>query len=97
MIQYEIFTLEADGLSKNENIDTLFGYPSAVRKTDRYRGTDDEPLIKKYDEDLWAAIVDTKLTDACSGMTPSERGNYYGDQDLKNETYLRDNNWYPPT
>lgn len=91
MTQYEIFTLEADGITKNGNIDTLFGYPNATTKTDQYR-----ILIKKYDENLWAGVVDTTLTDACSAMTPTDRANYYDDSDLKNDQYLIVNNWFPP-
>ena len=91
MTQYEIFTVEADGITKNDSIDSLFGYPNVGTKTDRYR-----ILIKKYDEDLWAGIVNTNLTDACSEMTPAERAVYYDDSDLKNDQYLIDNNWFPP-
>lgn len=88
MVQYEIFTVEADGIAKNSAIDTLFGYPNPATKTDRYR-----ILIKKYDANLWAGIVNTKLTDACSSMTPAERAVYYDDSDLKNDQYLINNGW----
>ena len=91
MVQYEIFTVESDGTTKNAAIDTLFGYPNAETKTDRYR-----VLIKKYNANLWAGIVNTNLTDACSQMSPADRAQYYNDSDLKNDQYLIDNGWFAP-
>ena len=90
MIQYEIFTVEADGIDKNDAINTLFGYPNVATKTDKYRD-----LIKKYNETLWAGVINSALTDICSQMTPTDRANYYDDSDLKNDQYLTDNNWFP--
>ena len=96
MVQYEIFTIEINGIAKNDAIDSLFEYPNPATETDRYRGTSDDPLIKKYDANLWAGIVNTHLTDACASMTPAERAIYYNDSDLKNDQYLIDNGWYAP-
>lgn len=89
MKQWEIFTVEADAITKSDAIDGLFGYPNSDAEYYRI-------LIKKYDENLWAGIVDTALIDACSAMTPAERAVYYDDSDLKDGQYLNDNNWYAP-
>ena len=87
--QYEIFTVEADGDTKDTAINTLLGYPDPSIKTDRYR-----ILIKHYTQNLWAGVVNDQLTNACSSMTPAQRAVYYNDSDLKTYQYLVDNSWF---
>ena len=89
--QYEIFSTETAGNTKTSAINTLFGYPNSVTKTDNYR-----KLIKKYNVSSWAGPVDQRLIDACAEMTPGARLLYYDYSDLKSEQYLIDNNWYAP-
>ena len=77
-----------DGFDKSNAINTLLGYTDP--NTEYYR-----ILIKKFDENLWAGIVDTVLIHACAAMTPTQRAVYYDDSDLKDGQYLNDNNSRP--
>ncbi len=88
---FEIFSTEIEMKTKDSSINTLLGYPKNKDKMDVYRVG-----FQKYQGTDWAACVDDELINACSGMTPEQRAQYYDDSDLKSYQWLIDNNWYAP-
>lgn len=89
-VLFEIFTDYSLLEQKNANINKLLGYPNFVTDTYEYRKS-----RKKYNANVWAAIVGEELVNACKNMTPAERSNYYDEENLKDFEYLIDNGWFP--
>lgn len=88
---FEIFTTESPLTTKSTAIDTLYGYPNDVTKTEEYRIGEE-----KYQGTDWCGCVDDILQSTCEPMTPEQRAVYYDDSDLKSMEWLNDNNWFDP-
>ena len=88
---FQIFITESELDTKTANINVLLGYPDPETHTTTYREG-----FQKYEGTEWAGTVKDDLVEACSGMTPAERLEYYDDSDLKTYQWLSDNDWFPP-
>jgi len=90
MIQYQIFTDSAAADIKNINIDSLLGYPNAIAQC--YRKNALHPDVGDL---RVACVVEDELVDACQGMTPEQRLEYYDSEALKDLTAIKTEGWYP--
>lgn len=89
MTEYEVFNSLIDAQLKTENINVLFGYPNGA---ETYR----ECYLHPSPEDNRAvALVTQELIDACSGMTPEQRLNYYNSANLKPLPWVLEQGWFP--